>query len=341
MGPMDPAPRPTPNRDSSIPITEDPKPRTPPAPEPDAPAESLAGRRTGTHDADRKKHGFVRRATRPIRRPSFIVTVGTIFLLLAVVSLYFTQQKIQEQRRLVAEDEATFEAFLTDYEAPFEAVPRLASSELGKMRTYLNAQHIEMARSLGVPRVETREDVPGRVESGELVEIRDNPYYAVLPMDYGVPFLTADAAALLDSIGVRFHERLAEAGLPPFQFVVSSGFRTAADQKALTGRNVNAARGGSSHEYATTFDITYRRFRPSPAALDALPAFNIEARRPIYEDRLMERYDAYTDEYPSRLKALLGRAILDVQDAGYGYVIHERRQPVYHITVAERLASDE
>ena len=158
-------------------------------------------------------------------------------------------------------------------------------------------------------------------------------------MTYGVPFLTADAAALLDSIGVRFHERLAEAGLPPFQFVVSSGFRTAADQKALTGRNVNAARGGSSHEYATTFDVTYRRFRLSPIATDALPAFNIEAMRPVYEQRLNETYSAYTSAYPARLKALLGRAMLDVQKAGYGYVIHERRQPVYHVTVAKRLAS--
>ena len=333
MGPIDPAPR-QPLRPAPAPA-----PQKPSAEEKPLPAPSLAGRRTGTGETSGKKHGFVRRATRPIRRPTFLVSVGTLFLLLAVASLYFTQQRLQEQRRLVAEDEAAFEAFLQDLDAPFLEVPTLTAGELGRMRTYLNAQHIERARSLGVPRVETRADVPARVEQGELVEIQDNPYYAVMPMDYGVPFLTADAAALLDSIGVRFHERLAEAGLPPFQFVVSSGFRTAADQKKLTGRNVNAARGGSSHEYATTFDVTYRRYRPSPIAANDLPSFHIEAMRPVYEQRLLELYDGYTDTYEARLKALLGRAMLDVQEAGYGYVIHERRQPVYHVTVAQRLAS--
>jgi hypothetical protein len=333
---MDPAPRPS------------PKPAPPPPQKageasdaPSGPPDSLAGRRTGAEKAKGHKHGLVRRATRPIRRPSFIVTVGSVILILAVASLFYTQQLLAEQRRLLAEDEATFAAFMDGQDAPFLEVPLLTSAELGRMRTYLNAQHIETARSLGVPRVEDRDAAAERVETGDLVRIEDNPYYAVLPMDFGVPYLTADAAALLDSIGVRFHERLADAGLPPFQFVVSSGFRTIDDQRRLTGRNVNAARGGSSHEYATTFDITYRRYRPSPIAVNALPAFNVEEARDEYAERMLETYAGYTDEYQARLKALLGRAILDVQDAGYGYVIHERRQPVYHITVAERLASGE
>ena len=338
MGPMDPAPRPTPPPPQKAGEPAD-VPSSPP-PSPSGPPPSLSDRRTGAEKLKGRKRALMRRATRPIRRPSFIITVGTILLILAVASLFYTQQLLAEQRRLIAEDEATFAAFMEGREAPFLEVPVLTGAELGKMRTYLNAQHIEKARSLGVPRVEDREGAAERVETGDLVRIQDNAYYAVMPMDYGVPYLTTDAAALLDSIGVRFHERLAEAGLPPYQFVVSSGFRTIDDQRRLTGRNVNAARGGSSHEYATTFDVTYRRYRPSPIAAEALPAFNVEEARGDYAEQLMETYDQFATDYQSRLKALLGRAMLDVQDAGYGYVIHERRQPVYHVTVAERLAGD-
>ena len=109
---------------------------------------------------------------------------------------------------------------------------------------------------------------------------------------------------------------------------------------------MNAAAGRSSHEYGTTYDITYNptRYSPAPDALpppprvdDRVPGFLRGAVREQLVEQQAEDLDRLAADYPSRLTAVLGRALIELEDEGVLAVVRERRQPVYHVTVARRL----
>ena len=72
-------------------------------------------------------------------------------------------------------------------------------------------------------------------EAGLVRIDQGSPYYWVADLTHSVPFVTPDAAAVLDSIGVRFQRKLAGYGLPPYAFTISSVLRTQEDQAALRG----------------------------------------------------------------------------------------------------------
>lgn len=236
---------------------------------------------------------------------------------------------------------------VAEFERAFQAIPLLSDDEIARLRRSRNARHVQLAQDLGVDPPDTRADVDSLRGVLDLVEIETNADYVVLPGESSVPVLTPSAAASLDSVAVRFQDRLGAKGLPPFRFSVSSVWRTAADQAALRGQNVNAASGRSSHEYATTYDITYNptRYSPSPSALPPPP--RIDPRVPQFlEERVRdglarhhaEALDRLAADYPSRLTAALGRSLIELEDEGVLAVVRERLQPVYHITVARRLA---
>ena len=246
---------------------------------------------------------------------------------------------------------ATFavqDRYVAEAEAAFTSIPVLTDDEVALLRRSRNARHVALAQELGVPPPDTRLEADSLVEAGTLVRVETDSLYTVLPMDASVPYLTASAAASLDSVAVRFRDRLATVGLPPFRFAVSSGLRSAEDQAALRGGNVNAAAGRSSHEYATTYDITYNptRYSPAPDALpppprvdDRVPGFLRESVRERVAARQAADLDRLAADYPSRLTAALGRALIELEDEGVLVVVREVRQPAYHITVARRLAA--
>ncbi|MEM0963411.1 MAG: DUF5715 family protein [Bacteroidota bacterium] len=246
--------------------------------------------------------------------------------------------------------EATFalqDRWVAEAEQAFAEIPLLSEEELAFLRRSRNARHLELARRLGVAPPETRAEADRLAASGSLVRIETDSLYTVLPMSASRPFLTASAAASLDTIAVRLRQRLADRGLPPFRFAVSSGLRSSEDQAALRGGNVNAAAGRSSHEYATTYDITYNptRYTPAPDALPPPPRIDPRVPGP-FEGRVRAAFvraqaaslDRLAADYPSRLTAELGRVLIALEDEGLLAVVREVRQPVYHITVARPLA---
>ena len=246
--------------------------------------------------------------------------------------------------------EATFalqDRWVAEAEQAFAEIPLLTDEELALLRRSRNARHLELARRLGVAPPETRAEADSLAASGSLVRIETDSLYTVLPMSASRPFLTASAAASLDTIAVRLRPRLAARGLPPFRFAVSSGLRSSEDQAALRGGNVNTAAGRASHEYATTYDITYNptRYTPAPDALPPPPRIDPRVPGP-FEGRVRAAFvraqaaslDRRAADYPSRLSAELGRVLIALEDEGLLAVVREVRQPVYHITVARPLA---
>ena len=247
--------------------------------------------------------------------------------------------------------QATFEAqerWVAGAETAFETIPLLTDDEIALLRRSRNPRHVALAQDLGVGPPDTRAQADSLAARYDLVPIVTDSLYVVLPGRYSVSALTPSAAASLDSVAVRFRGRLAEAGLPPFRFSVSSVWRTGADQAALRGVNANAAAGRSSHEYGTTYDITYNPTRYSPAPDAPPPPPRIDPRVPgVFEGAVraaLAREQAaalgrLAADYPSRLTAALGRALIELEDDGVLVVVRERRQPVFHVTLARRLVA--
>ena len=284
---------------------------------------------------------FVREGRRARTRWGRVVVFAA--LAVAVVGAGWYARHVQAG---VAATYADQDAFVARAEVAFEAVPLLTDDEIAQLRRSRNARHVETAEALGVDPPETRAEADSLVEALGLVAIETNRYYTVLPARRSVPYLTPSAAASLDSVAVRFRERLAARGLPPFRFAVSSGWRSAEDQAALRGGNVNAAAGRSSHEFATTYDITYNptRYSPAPDALpppprvdERVPSFLRGSVRAALVAEQRAALDRLAADYPSRLTAELGRALIDLEDRGVVITVRERRQPVYHTTVARPL----
>ena len=247
-----------------------------------------------------------------------------------------------EERAAVEDVRQRFDAALAAREAAVLAVDTLSVRETRLLRRSLNRAHVSTAKRLGVGPVPT--DSALAFADGLRPLDGASPYYDTR---WGRNPLTPDALAALDAIGERFHERLAEAGLPPFRYVVSSTFRTAEHQDRLRGVNANAARGRSSHEYGTTFDIAYKRYRfdaeagyeaverpAMPAELSTVAQLWLGAELDAAERAWGERVAV---EHADRLEALLGRALIDLEDDGVLLALREVRQPCFHVTVATRL----
>ena len=238
--------------------------------------------------------------------------------------------------------------WLAEAEAAFEAIPLLTDDEIALLKRSRNARHVALAESLGVGPPDTRAEAESLAVRYDFVRVATDSLYTVLPTTSSLPLLTPSAAAALDSIAVRFRAYLGQRGLPPFRFAVSSLWRTGEDQAALRGTNVNAAAGRSSHEYGTTYDLTYNptRYSPAPDALPPPPRLDPRVPgliEPMLRERLDQRQrralDRLAETYPSRLTAALGRALIELEDAGVIAVVREERQPVYHVTVARRTAA--
>lgn len=276
-------------------------------------------------------HRIPRRPTKHLA-PGLIAIALVFVLGVAILSALLYHNAVMEERR--ERTMAQADSLIERADSLFAAIPDLRSSELRQMRTYLNKQHVDRAQTLGVETPPSREAALTLSQQDKLEPLDADRYYHVRPMDYSVPFVTDDMAHLLTLIGHRMQERLAEYGLPPYRFVITSATRSREDQRALRRVNVNAV-SESSHQYGTTVDLHYRAFRYS-AAYDSLPTPE-DIIPELLRDRMSTAYNNFGQVYHEKLKALLGRVLLELQEEGKVLIIHERRQPVYHITVGERI----
>lgn len=129
-------------------------------------------------------------------------------------------------------------------------------------------------------------------------------------LTHSIPYLVPRAKILLAKIGCNFIDSLANKGLNPNQFIVTSILRTKADVKKLRKRNINASET-SAHFHGTTFDISYNRFH------------KVENGIPMQ--------DVSTDT----LKTVLAEVLRDLQKEKQCYVKYELKQGCFHITARE------
>jgi len=187
-------------------------------------------------------------------------------------------------------------------------VPELSSDEINQLRKYDNSYHLAIAQSKGLP-----EPFAGNIKETSLViqnyglvRIDDNKYYELPLLTSSLPFLQPDAAEFLDILGKRFEDRLNQQGIIAYRFSVTSVLRTEESQKDLRKSNVNATNNNSSHYYGRTFDIAQTRF------------FERGNPEPVYT---------------YRLRNILLRELIEMQNEGLCYVLLESQTKCIHVTV--------
>ena len=262
----------------------------------------------------------------------WLKVLGIVLLLVAILWA-------GRQVSLVRESIAWSELQLKEMEARLAEIPPLSETELGELRRSLNDDHIEAAQAYGMEPVIRRSRLVRAARDSGLVRLEATPRYRFLDATHSVPVATHGVRRALDSMSVRFWADLEARQLPGFRFTISSMLRSVEDQAALRNVNVNASAKRSSHEYGTTFDVTYARFGykggPEPELRHLPRALAPIVRGQTRSYLLTRRERAYrrlASEHSEELAASLGRALIALEDQGVLLALRERRQPVYHIT---------
>jgi hypothetical protein len=202
----------------------------------------------------------------------------------------------------------------------------LSMAEKVKLRRDANKEQIAKARQLGLRPV----NLNAAIAKGSLVELPDSTaLWALHDFDFSVPYVTPSTHVLLTEIAQRFQTKLDSAAVPRYRIVITSALRTPDKQAALRRVNSNASRVESAHEFGTTVDIAYRRFA-APYDIATIPS---QAVQTTVDSVLLKGANLRSAE----LQAVLGRVLLEMKQEGKLMVMMEKRQTVYHITVARTL----
>lgn len=170
-----------------------------------------------------------------------------------------------------------------------------------------NDVQLVAAQKLGVKPVKDRAEAENR--KTELVYVGSNPYFYVDKLHNSIPYLVPRASVLLQDIGRNFYDSLIVKGIPLHKIVVTSVLRSQDDVARLRSRNGNATQN-SCHQYGTTFDIAYNRYKTVEA-----PG---ESRREVRNDTL---------------KWIFSEVLRDMHESGRCYIKYEVHQGCFHITV--------
>lgn len=140
-----------------------------------------------------------------------------------------------------------------------------------------------------------------------IVKIESNKFYHVDKLTHSLPFLVPEAAELLEDIGKNFIDSLANRGADGYRIKVTSLLRTPTTVKKLRRVNVNAS-DSSTHQFGTTFDISYNHF------------FCLDSTRTINGNDL---------------KGVLGEVLLDLRKQERCLVKYEYKTACFHITATK------
>jgi hypothetical protein len=168
----------------------------------------------------------------------------------------------------------------------------------GRLSKDAYEDHLQAAELKGIGLIEDEKRLFQLVEKAELVEASSGVGYQVDDLTHSHPYITKASKKVLEELGKTFQ---ALAGEENF-FTVTSVTRTEEQQKKLSRRNRNATAGESSHSFGVSFDISYIRFNGIKG----------------YDQKAIKQLETVLNHF---------------QQTGKIYVIKERKQSCYHITV--------
>jgi hypothetical protein len=216
-------------------------------------------------------------------------------------------------------------------------LPVMTPAEEGALRRFQNAAHVARARALG-KRVGDQATTDSLLAAGRLVQLEDSTHHWIVRRGSSPAYVVPHLRTLLEVLAVRFQERLAEMGLPPYRIEVTSALRTSERQAELRQSNANAAVGVSSHEFGTTVDLSYAAFAP-PADPPAEILTNVPTELAPHLERIVDlAFESVSARKSRELGAIFSQVLREAQAEGLALVLYERQQTVYHLTVARALA---
>lgn len=189
-------------------------------------------------------------------------------------------------------------------------IPRgsLKVKPLGRLADVFNDSnyvHLGHAERLGIQPISSLRSL--YKNRRPVVKVETNQYYEVDELTHSYPYLVPEAEKLLRDIGRGFQDSIAKRGGGKYRIIVTSVLRTPVTVKRLKRVNRNAVEQ-STHQYGTTFDITYNRFS-SPG----------DGKTVASED----------------MKNILAEVLYDLRGKGRCLVKYERKSPCFHITVTK------
>ena len=168
-----------------------------------------------------------------------------------------------------------------------------------------NHRQIAYAKKLGISPIRTVKDAYHTRRP--VMKITSTSDYTVDALTHSLPYLVPEASRLLTAIGRNFKDSLRRRGADGYRIRVTSLLRTPHTVKRLRRVNINAT-DSSTHQFGTTFDISYRRFH----CLDTTRTINEED-----------------------LKNLLAEVLYDLRRNGKCLVKFERKTGCFHVTVTD------
>lgn len=173
---------------------------------------------------------------------------------------------------------------------------RVPSNYVGNMAEVFNdSNHFQLnhARRLGIQPIS---DLRSYYHTSRpLVKVATNEDFRVDNLTHSYPYLVPEADKLLHDIGHAFREKVKERKGGDYRMVVTSLLRTPDTVRKLRRINRNATEQ-STHQYATTFDISYNKFDcvsgPDNASYYDLKMILAEVIRELHlEGRCMVKYE--------------------------------------------------
>jgi hypothetical protein len=183
-----------------------------------------------------------------------------------------------------------------EFEKEFE--PTALRPFSGRLKKDTYEEHLSAAELKGLKLIPDDYNLYLRVSEKSLIQADQGKGYKVDSLTHSVPFFTPETKSVLEELGKAYESIAGDGNF----FTVSSATRTEEQQKALKRRNRNATDGNSSHSFGVSFDISYIRF-------NGVRGWDAQAQK--------------------NLETVLNH----FQQTGKIYVIKERKQSCYHVTV--------
>ncbi|HOL50081.1 MAG TPA: DUF5715 family protein [bacterium] len=261
-----------------------------------------------------------------------IIVLGVVVILVAMVVFLciFTYYRISLPVAKLKKEAAKYQEYRKNFA---ENRFFLNASEVKDLRIMVNDYHVEVAQKLGVPGLIDDEAVSQAAKEGKLVSLKENRYWRIKELKDSLAYVTPDTIKLLNLIGERFQKNLKKQNLPLYRFTISSVLRTQQAQEKLVRKNRNATRNISSHQFGTTVDILFTEFEYTADHQFTFACLSKYKERPEFRKK---EFDELASIYGQCLKTILAKTLLDLQKEGICYVIYERRQPVFHVTIATK-----
>ena len=219
-----------------------------------------------------------------------------------------SDQEIDLFTNEVAQEEEVVTSPQSENLPPLNYVRGIKVKNIGYLSQVFNDSNIfqlEAAQRMGI---EPLSDLRSAYNTKRpLVKVSSNEYYQIDSLRHSIPYLVPEAAHLLQDIGKNFIDSLHARGGDSYKIKVTSLLRTPESVGRLRRVNINAT-DSSTHQFATTFDISYVNFYC------------------LNEQRQINQGD---------LKNLLGEVLLDLRNQGRCLVKYERKTGCFHVTVTK------